>query len=125
MAGYGELGMLGMDEALIAKQRMSQLAEETGMPFEELVTLWSGETAAQLASASAALTAGNLEEAARLVHSASGSSSICGVTTLAEELKSAEKLAAAGRGDDARQALANAHRRFTAISGALHNGLNP
>jgi HPt (histidine-containing phosphotransfer) domain-containing protein len=113
-----------MEEALVAKQRMSQLAEETGMPFEELVSLWAGETETQLASASAALAAGNLEEAARLVHSASGSSSICGVTTLAEELKSAEKLAAAGRGEDARQALANAHRRFTAISGALHNGLN-
>ena len=109
----------------MAKQRMSQLAEETGMPFGELVNLWAGETDAQLASANAALTAGNFEEAARLVHSASGSSSICGVTTLADDLKSAEKLAAAGLGDEARQALANAHRRFTAISRALHNGLNP
>ena len=114
-----------MDEAVLAKQKMSQLAEETGMPFEELVNLWTGETEAQLASASRALAAGNFEEAARLVHSASGSSSICGVTTLADELKSAEKLAAAGRGNDARQALANAHRRFTAISGALQNGMNP
>jgi len=111
-----------MDEALIAKQRMSQLAEETGMPLEELVDLWAVETEAQLGSASEALAAGNLAEAARLVHSASGSSGICGITALADALKSAEQLANAGRGADASQALATAHLLFTSISGVLQNG---
>jgi HPt (histidine-containing phosphotransfer) domain-containing protein len=101
---------------------MSQLAEETGMPFEELVDLWAVETEAQLGSASVALAAGNLAEAARLVHSASGSSGICGITALADALKLAEKHAAAGRGAEASQTLANAHHLFTAISSALQNG---
>ena len=65
-----------MDETQVARQKLSQLAEETGMTFEELVDLWSVETGSQLAAASAALAAGQLAEAARLVHSASGASAL-------------------------------------------------
>jgi HPt (histidine-containing phosphotransfer) domain-containing protein len=111
-----------MEEALIAKQKLGQVAEESGMTFEELVDLWADDTEAQLTAASAALAAGRLAEAARLVHSASGASGLCGITSLAEELKSAELFATQGRGADASEALANAQRRFTQLNGALHNG---
>jgi HPt (histidine-containing phosphotransfer) domain-containing protein len=112
-----------MDEATVAKQKLGQLAEESGMTFDELVNLWAEDTAAQLTAATAALAAGRLAEAARLVHSASGASGICGIAALADELKSAELLAVAGRGAEAGEALANAQRRFAMLSGALHNGM--
>src|SRR5215207_10132943 len=111
-----------MEEALIAKQKLGQIAEESGMTFDELVSLWADDTEAQLTAATAALAAGQLAEAARLVHSASGASGLCGITSLAEELKSAELFATQGRGADASAALENAQRRFTQLNGALHDG---
>ncbi|HET7218472.1 MAG TPA: Hpt domain-containing protein [Vicinamibacterales bacterium] len=91
------------------------------MSFDDLLDLWSEDTALQLAAASAAIAAGNLPEAARLVHSASGASGICGVASLAQELKLVESLAAQGKRGDAASALAHAQARFAGLSGALHN----
>ena len=121
---YGKAvwGTKNMDEAVLARQALLQLADESGMTYDELLDLWAIETASQLSSASAALAAGNLREAARLVHSASGASGICRIVTLADELKTAENLAKEGRGDAAARALEKAQQRFTSLNGALHNG---
>ena len=121
---YGKAvwGTRDMSEELLARQALLQLADESGMTYDELLELWAVETASQLASASAALAAGNLREAARLVHSASGASGICRIVTLADELKTAENLAKEGRVDAAAQALEKAQQRFTTLNGALHNG---
>jgi hypothetical protein len=106
-------------DASIARQRLVTLAEESGMSFEELVDLWSTDTAAQLALASAALAAGNLAEAARLAHGASGTSGLCGVASLAADLRNVESLAAAGRATDAQAALARAQVSLASLSGEL------
>jgi HPt (histidine-containing phosphotransfer) domain-containing protein len=113
------------DEATLARESLRRLADESGMAFEELLDLWSSDTAKLLARANVAMAAGNLTEAARLVHSASGASGICKIATLAEELKTAELLAKDGRRDAATVALAQAERRFTAINGALHGATKP
>ncbi len=114
-------GTSGVDEATAARDALRQLADESGMTYDELLELWSTDTATQLADASAALAAGNLGDAARLVHSASGASGICKIATLAEELKTAENLAKDGRGDAATEALKKAERRFRVINTALNN----
>jgi HPt (histidine-containing phosphotransfer) domain-containing protein len=108
-------------DVTIARKKLTELADETGLSFTDLVTLWSTETAEQLTSADAALEAGNLPEAARLVHGAAGASGMCGVTGLADQLKAVELLAVAGRGSDAQQALTRAHARFTHVSEQLTN----
>jgi HPt (histidine-containing phosphotransfer) domain-containing protein len=113
------------DEATLARESLRQLADESGMAFEELVDLWSSDTAKLLARAKVAMATGNLDEAARLAHSASGASGICKIAKLAEELKTAELLAKDGHRDAACEALARAERRFTAIDGALHGGPKP
>jgi len=115
-------GTSWVEEATAARDALRQLADESGMTFDELLELWSTDTATQLAAASAALVAGNLGEAARLVHSASGASGICQIATLAEELKTAENLAKDGRADAATEALNKAERRFKAINTALNKG---
>jgi HPt (histidine-containing phosphotransfer) domain-containing protein len=111
---------VGNEDAAIAIQRLAELADESGLAFGELVEMWSEDTRLQLRLASAALVAGDLREAARLIHGASGSSGMCGVTALAEQLRMVENLAVEGRGGDAQQVLASAQVRFAGISGALH-----
>ena len=113
------------DDAALAGQSLRQLADESGMAFEELLALWSSDTAKLIARAKVAMAAGNLTEAARLVHSASGASGICNIAALADELKTAELLAKDGHRDAATEALARAERRFMAINGALHGGTAP
>ena len=107
-------------DVTIARKKLTELADETGLSFNDLIALWSTETADQLTSADAALEAGNLPEAARLVHGAAGASGMCGVTALADQLKAVELLAVAGRAADAQQALARAHARFTRVSEQLN-----
>jgi len=114
-------GTSAKDDTATARLRLSALAEESGMAFEELLRLWADDTALQLAAASAALAAGNLADAARLVHGASGASGICGISALAEQLKMVEQLAVQGRSSDAQKALASAQVRFACLSGALQN----
>jgi HPt (histidine-containing phosphotransfer) domain-containing protein len=109
-------------DADIARRRLIALAEESGLPFDELLELWADDTEQQLEAASTALGAGNLIEAARLVHSASGASGICGVDALASQLKIVETLAVLGRPRHARQALEQAQVRFACLSGALLSG---
>lgn len=109
-------------DADIARRRLIALSQESGLPFDELLELWADDTEQQLEAASAALGVGNLIEAARLVHSASGASGICGVDALASQLKIVETLAVLGRRQDARQALEQAQIRFACLSGALLNG---
>jgi HPt (histidine-containing phosphotransfer) domain-containing protein len=111
-----------MTDALTARQKLLSLAEDSGLSFGELVDLWTADTASQLALASAALSAGNLAETARLVHSASGASGICGVTSLADELRIVQSLAEAGRRDAAQAALEQAQTSFADLSGELHKG---
>jgi HPt (histidine-containing phosphotransfer) domain-containing protein len=106
-------------DVTIARTKLVELAEQTGLAFNDLVELWSTETADQLESATNALTAGNLPEAARLVHGAAGASGMCGVTGLADQLKAVELLAVAGRSADAQKALTRARARFTRVSGVL------
>ena len=106
-------------DVAIARNKLTELAEETGLSFDDLVNLWSTETADQLESAVAALAAGNLSEAARLVHGAAGATGMCGVVGLADQLKAVELLAVAGRGSDAQEALTRARVRFERVSGLL------
>jgi hypothetical protein len=106
-------------DVTVARKKLTELADDTGLSFNDLVTLWSTETAEQLTSADAALEAGNLPEAARLVHGAAGASGMCGVAGLADQLKAVELLAVAGRGPDAQQALVRARARFTRVSAQL------
>jgi HPt (histidine-containing phosphotransfer) domain-containing protein len=118
-------GAVNVDEVTLAAESLRQIADESGMAFEELLDLWSSDTSKLLARANVAMASGNLAEAARLVHSASGASGICKISTLAEELKTAELLAKDGRRDAAAEALAKAERRFMSIDGALHGGPKP
>jgi HPt (histidine-containing phosphotransfer) domain-containing protein len=111
---------VGNQDAAIAIQKLGELAEESGLAFDDLVEMWSEDTRKQLALASAALAAGDAREAARLVHGASGASGMCGVAALAEQLRMVEDLAVEGRCGDAQQVLARAQMRFAGISGALH-----
>jgi HPt (histidine-containing phosphotransfer) domain-containing protein len=110
-------------DASIARMKLVELAEETGLAFNDLVQLWSSETADQLESAGNALVEGNLPEAARLVHGAAGASGMCGVTALADQLKAVELLTVAGRQADAQQALVRARARFARVSAVLTRGL--
>jgi HPt (histidine-containing phosphotransfer) domain-containing protein len=121
-AVWGRSGEERLGDASVARRRLVVLAEESGLPFDELVTLWVDDTGQQLAAASAALAAGNLPEAARLVHGASGASGMCGVANLADQLRIVETLAVEGRCSDASQALAQAQIRFACLSGALQSG---
>lgn len=107
------------NDVAIARKKIVQLAEETGISVADLVELWSTETADQLRSAVDALAAGNLPEAARLVHGAAGATGMCGVAGLADQLKAIELLAIAGRAADAQQALERARARFERVSGVL------
>jgi HPt (histidine-containing phosphotransfer) domain-containing protein len=106
-------------DAAIARRRLAEVAEEAGLAFEELLALWTDDTEQHLAAANAALMSGNLVEAARLVHSASSASGLCGVRAIAEQLRIVERLAAQGRGAVARQALEQAQVRFACLTGAL------
>jgi HPt (histidine-containing phosphotransfer) domain-containing protein len=106
-------------DAAVAKTKLEELAEQTGLAFNDLVELWSTETADQLETAKNALSSGNLPEAARLVHGAAGASGLCGVTALADQLKAVELLVVAGRSADAKKALTRARARFTRVSGVL------
>lgn len=111
---------MGNDDATIALWKLGELAEESGLPFDDLLNLWSEDTANQLWLASAALVAGDHREAARLAHGACGASGLCGVKALADQLRMVEDLAGEGRCGDAQQVLASAQVRFAGISGALH-----
>lgn len=122
-AVWGTQGSDCASDARLARQKLLVVAEESGLSFDELLTLWSDDTTAQLAGAGAALAAGNLAEAARLVHGASGASGLCGVAALSEELRRVEALAIAGRRKEASAALEVATERFASLSGALHKGI--
>jgi len=106
-------------DAAVAKTKLEELAEQTGLTFKDLVDLWATETADQLETATIALAAGNLPEAARLVHGAAGASGLCGVIQLADQLRAVELLVVAGRAADAKKALSRARTRFTRVSGVL------
>ena len=106
-------------DVTIARTKLVELAEQTGLTFNDLVELWTTETADQLESATNALNSGDLPEAARLVHGAAGASGLCGVIELADQLRAVELLAVAGRSDDAQKALVRARARFTRVSGVL------
>jgi len=116
---------VGSDDAAIAMNKLGELAKESGLVFADFVELWTEDTGYQLRLASAALAAGDLRAAARLVRRASAASGMCGVTGLADELRMVEDLAAEGRISDALEALANARVRFAAISAALRANRRP
>jgi HPt (histidine-containing phosphotransfer) domain-containing protein len=106
-------------DVAIARTKLVELAEQTGLTFNDLVELWTTETAEQLESATTALNSGDLPEATRLVHGAAGASGLCGVVELADQLRAVELLTAAGRSADAQKALVRARARFTHVSGML------
>jgi hypothetical protein len=72
-----------------------------------------------MAMAAVALASGECAEAARLAHSAAGTTGICGAATLAHDLTGIERLAAAGRADDARAALGSAQAEFRRLTTRL------
>ena len=106
-------------DVAIARTKLVELAEQTGLTFNDLVELWTTETADQLETATTALNAGDLQEAARLVHGAAGATGLCGVVELADQLRAVELLIVAGRSADAQKALPRARARFTRVSGEL------
>jgi HPt (histidine-containing phosphotransfer) domain-containing protein len=110
-------------DARLVAERLAVLADDTGMAVSELQAMWLSETAERLALAVAALSAGDLSEVVRLVHSAAGTTGICGAAALATDLTSIEHLAAAGRAADARLALGSAQDEFHRLSSLLNGSL--
>ena len=104
-------------------QRLAALSDDTGLTVAELQDLWLTETADRLELAVAALLAGDLSEAVRLVHGAAGTTGICGAAALAHDLTSIERLAAAGRAADAERALGLARDEFRLLTSVLDGGL--
>jgi HPt (histidine-containing phosphotransfer) domain-containing protein len=115
-------GRAAADAKLVA-ERLAALADDTGITIAELQDLWLTETADRLELAVGALRCGNLSEAVRLVHSAAGTTGICGAAALAHDLTSIERLAAAGRAADAQRALGLARDEFHLLTSVLHGGL--
>jgi len=110
-------------DAKLVAERLATLADDTGMTTGELQDMWLAETAERLELAVNALAAGDLSEVVRLVHSAAGTTGICGAAELAQDLTNLEHLAAAGRADDAQRALGSARVEFGLLTSVLHGGL--
>jgi HPt (histidine-containing phosphotransfer) domain-containing protein len=104
--------------ALLAR-RLRLLSVDIGVPPAELAQMWLAETTERFAAAATALAAGDLAEVERIVHSAAGTSGICGASGLSASLTSVERLAAAGRAREVQEGLASALTAFTAIASAL------
>jgi HPt (histidine-containing phosphotransfer) domain-containing protein len=111
-------GRAAADARLVAA-RLAALADDTGMTVGELQAMWLSETAERLDLAVTALSAGDLTEVVRLVHSAAGTTGMCGAAALAQDLTSIEHLAGAGRAAEARQALGSARDEFHLLSSVL------
>ncbi len=109
-------------DARLVAVRLAHLSDDTGMTVSELQALWLTETADRLGLAVCALSAGDLSEVVRLVHSAAGTTGVCGAVALAEDLTSIEYLARAGRAADARRALGSAQTEFDRLAWLLHAG---
>ena len=110
-------------DAKLVMERLGSLADDTGMTIAELQELWLTDTADRLQQAQKALSAGDLSEAVRLVHCAAGSTGICGAAALAHDLTSIERLATAGRADEAQRALGSACAELRSLTSVLHGGL--
>jgi HPt (histidine-containing phosphotransfer) domain-containing protein len=106
-------------EAGLVADRLATLAEDTGLAVADLRDQWVSQTADQIALAATALASGELAEAVRLVHSAAGTTGMCGAAGLARDLTGIERLAAAGRVDDARAALGGAQAEFHRLTTIL------
>jgi HPt (histidine-containing phosphotransfer) domain-containing protein len=106
-------------EARLVADRLAALAEDTGLAMADLRDQWVSQTADQLAMAGTALASGECAEAARLAHSAAGTTGLCGAASLAHDLTGIERLAAAGRTDDARAALGSAQDEFRRLTTVL------
>jgi HPt (histidine-containing phosphotransfer) domain-containing protein len=106
------------DAGLVA-DRLAALAEDTGLAIADLRDQWASQTADQIAMAAAALASGELAEVVRLVHSAAGTTGLCGAASLAHALTGIERLAAAGRAEDARTALGTAQAEFDRLTTVL------
>ena len=104
-------------------ERFVALSDDTGMTRDELRDMFLTEMGDRLELAVSALSAGDLPEAVRLVHGAAGTTGICGAAGLAENLTNIEHLAAAGRSDDARTALALATAEFHLLTTVLQGDL--
>lgn len=95
------------------------MADETGIPLNELVDLWTEDTAERFNAAAEALTAGDVSDAAREAHTAAGASGLCGAAALSDALREVEAMALAGHRREALQALSDARITFERVRGAL------
>jgi HPt (histidine-containing phosphotransfer) domain-containing protein len=112
-------------DATLVAERLADLADDTGMTVDELRTMWVTETSERLEHAVSALTAGALSEAVRLVHTAAGTTGLCGAVQLAKNLASIEHMAAEGRGTEAGKALLVARADFTRLTSVLQGRQDP
>jgi HPt (histidine-containing phosphotransfer) domain-containing protein len=66
----------------------------------DLLTLYLGDTSAQISLIGSGLAAGNADQVARAAHSCAGSSSACGIETLAALFRRLEQQARGNRLDE-------------------------
>jgi HPt (histidine-containing phosphotransfer) domain-containing protein len=111
-----------VDAGLVA-ERLAALADDTGLTLDELREMWVAQTSEQIAMALTAMAAGEMSDAVRCVHTAAGTAGMCGATSLARHLSTVERLAADGRGDEARAALGVAQEDFLRLTLTLEKGL--
>lgn len=112
-------------DARLVAERLAALADDTGMTVGELQAMWLSETAERLDLAVTALSAGDLAEVTRLIHSAAGTTGICGAAALARDLTGIEHLAAAGHAAEVQRALGSAQAEFHRLSSVLDGDLRP
>jgi hypothetical protein len=107
-------------EAKLVVERLATLSADTGMSVAEIREMWLVETADRLERALAAASSGDLAEARRQVHSAAGSTGMCGADALATDLTTIENLAAAGNVEGTSAVLAQALADFRLLTAILH-----
>jgi HPt (histidine-containing phosphotransfer) domain-containing protein len=117
------MDMMHGSQAQLILDRLRTLSEDTGVTTSDLERMWLSETEERLSAATAALAADDLAEVARIVHSAAGTSGICGAVGLSASLTSVERLAMDGHMKDVREGLASAQEQFSGIVNALKAGL--
>lgn len=110
-------------EAQLLAHRLRVLSEDTGVAAADLERMWLSETSERLDAAADALAAGDLANVVRIVHSAAGTSGICGAAGLSASLTNVERLAADGRNGEVREGLASAQAQFVGLVNALKAGL--
>jgi HPt (histidine-containing phosphotransfer) domain-containing protein len=110
-------------QAQLVADRLRALSEDTGVAPADLERMWLLETEERLSAATEALAAGDLPGVARIVHSAAGTSGICGAVGLCASLTSVERLAEEGRNSEVREGLACVQAQFSGLVNALKAGL--